>query len=253
MIGTMRRVVCVAAFVWGAVWGSATGWGCLHELLDARAIQWSTLIVQGKLISISAAKQMAAAATTQPSGWSYEIYTFQVSDVFAGPDVTGQVRVIRFLGPDATRSDPCGQELSQQSLGNAYVLMLRPEADVKWSKSASEADPRDDSVHALKAYVFVHLEASDDLGSNGIADLKREIDETRAADSQFSADQAAAEARTLANAADDTEADEAEQALENMGYRAEGAVEEVMRNVGETGKERLERVLNAISVPTMVR
>jgi hypothetical protein len=30
-------------------------------------------------------------------------------------------------------------------------------------------------------------------------------------------------------------------------------VEEVMRNLGETGKERLERVLNAISVPTMVR
>jgi hypothetical protein len=234
---------------------TTTSWGCLHELLDARAIQWSTLIVEGKLISISAQKQMWAASepTSRPTGWSYEIYTFQVSDVFDGPDVTGQVRVIRFVGPEETRTDPCGQELSHGSLGKAYVLMLRPEAGLEWSKSAAEPDPRDTAVEVLHAYVFVHLEALDDLGPDGVADLKRQIADTRAAEAQFSEDQARTQARTLADAADETEADGAEQALEGMGFKAESAVEVVMRNVGEARKERLRRVLNVIALPAIIR
>lgn len=230
---------------------STTSWGCLRELLDARAIEWSSSIIQAKLIAIGS-PQGTGTATSQPA-WTYQVFTFQVSDVFDGPDETGQVQVVRFIGPEETRSDPCGQELTHQSLGKAFVLMLRLESQTGWSKSHNDRDPRTSQVHALKAFVFVHMESSDDLGSDGIADLRRQIADTRAAESQFSADDAKTQAGALANAMDDTEADEAEQALEGMGYRVQGAVEDVMSGVGETGKERLQRVLNAISVPAIVR
>jgi hypothetical protein len=251
MINKIRRLAMLGAIICVVANQSPTSWGSLRDLLDARAIQWSTLIVQGKLASIDT-NQPLGSTTTQPSGWTYKIYTFDVTNVFDGSDKPQQVQVIRFIGPESTRTDP-GLELSHRTLGKSYVLMLRPESLTRWSDSPDDSDPRTDDLHALNAYILVHLELSDDLGPDGIADLRHQIADTRAADSQFSPEQARLQARTLARAADETEADQAEQTLENMGYRAIASIEHVMKSVSETGKARLQRVLNAIQVPPIVR
>jgi hypothetical protein len=226
--------------------------GCLRELLDARAIQWSSLIVQAKLVSVGL-PQALGTGTTRPDGWTYLIYTFQVSDNFDGPDTTGRVSVIRFIGPVATRSSPCGQDLDQQSLGKAYVLMLRPESQVGWSNGPGDADPRTSQLHDLGAYILVHLESSADLGKDGIADLRRQIADTRAADAQFSADQARVQANTVANAMDDTEADQAVQALLAMGVKAAPIVREVQKGANDAARERLQQVIDDIALPTIVK
>jgi hypothetical protein len=245
-LGALAVLACVLA-----VFGGQSR-GCLRELLDARAIQWSSLIVQGKLISIGTPQPMGS-GTTHPTDWTCQIYTFQVSDVFDGPDTTGQVQVIRFIGPEETRSDPCGQDLDEKSLGKAFVLMLRPESQVSWSNQAGDIDPRTSQIHDLGAYLLVHLESSSDLGRDGLADLRRQIADTRAAEAQFSSDQARVQANTLATAADETEADQAEQALEAMGIKAAHIVREVQQGASDAAKARLQRVIDAIAVPAIVR
>ncbi|MGA3066196.1 MAG: hypothetical protein ABSF29_05035 [Tepidisphaeraceae bacterium] len=252
MIQKKRRFAALAALLIALTGFAGVSRACLRELLDARAIQWSTSIVQAKLISIGTAQALDG-PTTRPDAWTYLTYTFQISDVFDGPDLTAPIQVIRFQGPQETRSNPCGQTFDQQSLGKAYVLMLRSESDVPWSDQPTDVDPRTPALHALGAYVLVHIESSADLGKDGLADLRQQIADTRAAEVQFSADQARTQATTLATAADDTEADQAEQALLAMGIKAIPIIQEVQKGATDLGKTQLQRVIDTLAVPAIVR
>jgi CBS-domain-containing membrane protein len=131
--------------------------------------------------------------------------------------------------------------------------MLRPESQVGWSNGPGDADPRTSQLHDLGAYILVHLESSADLGKDGIADLRRQIADTRAADAQFSADQARVQANTVANAMDDTEADQAVQALLAMGVKAAPIVREVQKGANDAARERLQQVIDDIALPTIVK
>ena len=79
--------------------------------------------------------------------------------------------------------------------------------------------------------------------------LKQLIAETRKADADVTTAQAEVQARTLSDAQDDTEADQAEQTLLDMGPRAAPGIRIVMEATSTIGKNRLNKVLADILPP----
>ncbi|MDP9173416.1 MAG: hypothetical protein M3O30_06065 [Planctomycetota bacterium] len=220
---------------------------------DAKAVQWSTLIVNAKLISIADPVPLGDSASTQPASGitEYRLYAFEVTDVLDGAAKTGdRISVVRFVkGPDD--STECNQSLAGDQVGKQFILLLRPEADLSWSRSGSDADPRTSQLHDLKAMAIVYLVTPDDLGGDGLSYLKTTISDTRDAESKFSTENARAQAQTLANAADDTEAEQAEHTLVEMGPKANSVLAEVAAKANDVGKARLHRVLDDVMPPPL--
>jgi len=236
---------------------STLGMACLRDALDDRAVQWSTSIVMAKLTAIQNPQPMVASAT-QPSadlgpGVGYQTYEFEITSLIDGAGKTGdQIRVIRFFSAsDAEKSSIGGQPFTDKQVGKSFLLMLRPEADLRWSDRADQPDPRTPQVHALKAFVVVHLELASDLGAEGLEDAKYTVTSTRAAEAQFNADDAKLQAQAMINAADDTEEVQAEHALLEMGPKAIPVLTDAMSQAGPDGKARLQKVIRAVAPPSL--
>jgi hypothetical protein len=251
----LRHVASVVLLLFSGI--VTPGRACLREALDERAVQWSTSIVMAKLTAVQSPQQLAA-STTRPSAdvrpsLAYQIYDFQVTSNIDGAGKTGdEIHVVRFiLGSDTQRSSICGQTLTDKQVGKSFLLMLRPEADLRWSDHPGEPDPRTPQLHALKAFAVVHLELASDLGAEGLEEAKYTVTSTRAAEAQFNADNAKLQAQTVINAADDTEEVQAEQALLEMGPKAIPVLTEAMSQGGPEGKARLQKVLRALAPPAL--
>lgn len=222
---------------------------CLRDTLDDRAVQWSSEIVLAKLAAMGDAKPMDSAAAN--SNIQYQTYDFEITERYDGPGKIGdKVRVIRFIdGADTQKSSICGQTFTSSQVGKSFLLLLRPEADLRWSDGG--ADPRTPEVHALKAFVVVHLESAHDLGSDGLEDAKYTISSARAAEAQFKAEDARLQAQTMISAADDTEESQAEHALMEMGFKVAPILQEAMSQADGSSRARLQRILRAVSPPTL--
>lgn len=222
-------------------------WGCLRPTLDARGIQWSQYIVKATFQSMGDLRNLGN------TEWQYRIYTFQVDEVL--DSTIGLIRpisVVRFVGPMDTRSGPCALSLTKDQIGKSFFLLLRREADVNWSDNPADADPRTADLHHLNSYLIVNIQSSDDLDADGVADLKHQISDVRAAEGQFVAVDAQTQATVLANAADATEAQDAEHALLEMGFKAADTIKAVEQGVSAQGQIPLKRVVDAISPPPIV-
>jgi hypothetical protein len=234
---------------WALAAACSGGWACLRHSMDDRAVQWSTLIVQGKLLSAAAPVPLPAASTTRPA------VAYQLCDVVVEQCLDGQckpgdhVQIIRFLAAGAEQSSLCGEGQVKDQIGKSFILLLRPQDQVSWSTDPTDADPRTPQINALKAFIIVHLESVDDLGKEGLADLKYTVSNTRAAEGAFNADDAKLQAQTLVRAADDTEADQAEHALMEMGPKAVDAIKTVAASASDEGRQRLDRLINSLSPP----
>jgi hypothetical protein len=233
--------------------------GCLRSTLDARAVQWSQLIVQAKFVAASDPVALNAASTnpsTQPSpSWQYQLFTFEITNVLDGQAGAGdRIQVVHFFNDSSSANSLCTLDFSgNQATGKPFVLLLRHEADVPWSTDRrGPADPRPDSLHALNPYVLVHLETLDDMGDSGVDQLKSDIADTRAAEKDFDPDQARSLTGALANAADATEGEESEYQLLQMGFKAADIVKEAIKTETGPGVSRLKRVLRAITPPSIV-
>jgi len=95
------------------------------------------------------------------------------------------------------------------------------------------------------------MEFASDLGAEGLQDAKYTITSTRAAEAQFSADDAKLQAQTVINAADDTEEVQAEHALLEMGPKAIPVLTDAMSQAGPDGKTRLQKVIRALAPPSL--
>jgi hypothetical protein len=221
--------------------------GCLRDALDDRAVQWSTLIVMAKLTAINDPQPL-----TDPV--QYQLYDFQITENIDGSGKPGDtIHVVRFMaGADSQKSSICGQALEDKQIGKSFLLMLRPEAELRWSESDSNPDPRTPELHAVKAFVVVHLDLAYDLGSEGLDDAKYTITSTRAAEAQFKVDDAKLQIQTMVDAADDTEESQAEQALLDMGPKALPALNDALAGADPAAKNRLNKVIHQVSPPSLL-
>jgi hypothetical protein len=194
--------------------------------------------------------------STQPavnSAGSFQLYEFEVTAVLDGKKTPGKtLSIIRFLTePDAQKNSVCGQQLTAAQIGKSFLLLLRPESDLRWSDTANAPDPRTAHLHKLKAFTVVHLESTDDLGAEGLADAKYTISSTRQAEAQFNADDAKVQVQTLINAADDTEQDQAEHAILEMGPKALPTLKQLLSGADDVARVRLQKVIDALSPPAI--
>jgi hypothetical protein len=245
------RVVAFAVFVFILV-RSAASWACLRDSLDDRAVQWSSQIVMANLTAIDDPQPINP---NSPDGsMQFQTYDFSVTTSLDGPAKAGdKVVVIRFItGADSQKSSICGQAFTPTQLGKSFLLLLRPEADLAWSDRGSDADPRTAQIHAMKAFVVVHLDSAHDLGSDGLDDAKYTISSTRAAEAQFKADDAKLQVQTMIDAADDTEESQAEHALMDMGPKVLPVLRAAMAGADPQAQGRLQRVIRSVSPPSIM-
>jgi hypothetical protein len=256
---------------------------CLREQVDERAIQWSTQILEAKLIEVSERVQMRALAVKPPAGGTGEIsavywnrvYSFQVEKVIesAGNSVKPRhrVEVVRFFGkvddPNApaapaggaaTGSDPCIELLTRASLGKSFVLLLRPEQDIKMHKppvwaDPKNTDPRDAEVHGLKAYAVIHLIPKDKATDAGMTKLRKVLAETRAAEKKVPDAEIKKQIEVMLKAPSDSAAEHAIAALTKVGYKAVVPIKSA-RDRKETtpeAKQRLAKLAIDLSPPPL--
>jgi hypothetical protein len=258
----MRKHMLIQAVIgaWMLVLATAVqpSLACLRDTLDDRAVQWSALIVVAKLSAVRSPLPLTP-PTTRPddaakssSIKSLQQYDFEITAVLDGAKKPGDsVSIIRFLTePDTQKNSICGQQLTSAQIGKSFLLLLRPEADLRWSDTPN-SDPRTTQIHNLKTFTVVHLESMDDLGPEGLADAKYTITSTRQAEAQFNADDAKVQVQTLINAADDTEQDQAEHAIEEMGPKALPLLNHALSAADEVAKARLQKAIDAVSPPTI--
>jgi hypothetical protein len=248
----IRAVIGVCILILATT--SELSMACLRDTLDDRAVQWSKLIVVAKLSAIHTPVSLSS-PSTQPavnSAGSFQLYEFEITSVLDGKKPSKTASIIRFLTePDAQKNSVCGQQLTAAQIGKSFLLLLRPESDLRWSDTANAPDPRTAQLHKLEAFSVVHLESTDDLGAEGLADAKYTISSTRQAEAQFNPDDAKVQVQTLINAADDTEQDQAEHAILEMGPKALPVLNQTLSGANDLSRARLQEVIDALSPPAI--
>jgi hypothetical protein len=223
--------------------------GCLSSNLDTQAVQWSKLIVVAKLISIGPATEMSGAAT-QPSDLRSQICEFEITQTLDGSAKAGDhIHIIRYLAPGDDEHTMCDLDLTPKQIGSPMILLLVPQADLRWSDNPTDPDPRTADMKNSSAYAVVFIASAGPMQPDDLTDLKSLISDTRSDESQFDSADAKAQAETLAIAADDTEANEAEKSLTEMGPQALPAANAALAKAAPAGRERLLRVIHRIALP----
>jgi hypothetical protein len=226
--------------------GSAPAFACMRDSVDDRAVQWSTLIVVAKLTAVNQPQTLADPV-------KYQLYDFQIDSTIDGTAKAGDtIHVIRFMTGDSQKSSICGEALEDKQICKSFLLLLRPESDLRWSESDSNPDPRTPELHTIKAFMVVHLDLAYDLGSEGLDDAKYTISSVRAAEAQFKVDDAKLQVQTMINAADDTEESQAEQAILEMGPKALPVLKDALANAEDVGRGRINKVIRQISPPAIL-
>ena len=242
--------LCLALAV--AICAPRRSGACLSDAPDQRAVQWSTLIVKATLKDISSAQPIdATTASTQPAVL-FRIYHLNVADVFDGDSKPGStLAVVRFFR-SGTAADPCSLHWVASSVGKPYLLLLRPLRDLRLDGEASVVQDHGSTALMDRAnWAVVFGRAAADFTSDAADDLKHTIADVRAAEAHMVSDDVRTQALTLAAAADDTEAQAAEHALLDMGYKALPTLVSVRDSSDPAGRIRLAPVIRDLSLPAL--
>jgi hypothetical protein len=279
----MIRLLTIAVFFCAGMTGDARA--CAREQLDAQAVQWSSQIIEAKLVGVSERVQLRALAVKPPAGGKEEIsavywlrvYSFEVERVIDSARNSvkpkHRIEVMRFFGkvddPNAPKDaakpagpagpvDACSQHLTRAGLGKSFVLLLRPEQDLKmkmppvWA-DRKRPDPRDDNVHVMKAYAVIHLIPKAAAPEEEVTKLRRLVAETRTAERKVPDAEVKKQIELIVKAEDDAAAEAGITALKNVGYRVVPAVKAARDKKGMKGaaKERLAKLAIEMSPPPL--
>ena len=261
---------------------------CLREEIDEKTIQWSNLIVEAKLVEVSERVEMKALAVKPPAGakggdisavYWLRVYSFEVQKVIDPANGSikprHRIEVVRFFGkvddpgsstrpavpassPSTQPVDPCLRYLTRASIGQTFVLLLRPEQDIKMTKppvwsDTKNLDPRDAEVHGLRAYAVIHLMLRPKTSEGEMNHLRAVIAQTRAAEKKAPDAEIKKHVETIVKAESDDEAEPAIAALKKVGYKVVGYVKSA-RDKKETpaaAKERLAKLAIELSPPPL--
>jgi hypothetical protein len=186
----------------------------LRPTADRRAIQWSDAIVHAKLGRIVDSAN--------------NVYSFTITDAIDGSLKPADQITVRDLQAPSADSPPA-PPLTTDDLRKNFRLLLRQKPD--------------------HTYIAVNIAPSDPSDTEGSDAFKQLVEETRKADASLTDDQIKTQALAYANAQDDTEAEQAQDALEQMGPKAVPVIREAMTGVNDIGKQRLETVIKDLTPP----
>jgi hypothetical protein len=252
----------LAAILATLVWAHCAS-ACLRTIPDERAVQWSSAIVEAKLVAVGervelakfevAAERRGAPKSTQ-TYW-YRLYTFEVNESLDGTVKKGQkISVARFFGLIESPLTVCSQQITRANIGKSFVLLLRPEADTPLNTGQllqTRKDPRTPKLHQAKAYVTVFVSAKDDFTADQKSDLKKTIAATRKAESAGTPAKLKQTVDQLMAANDESKVTQSRDALIAMGPKVATPLKLVMEKQDEVGKARLEKVLAELLPPAV--
>jgi hypothetical protein len=191
---------------------------CFRPSPDKRAIQWSTAIVHAKLRGVAAG-----------GAGGGEQYQIEVVSVLEGTPKTGQILSAKHTIPSGNR-ELCAGVLTNDDADKTFLVLLRP--------GAHEGD--------WQVVTDAPLDTADPTAAEAFKQL---FAETRKAEAGLTDDQVKAQALALANAEDDTEAQQAEDTLIDMGPKALPAVRAMLDSTTSAGKRRLEKIIKELTPP----
>ena len=240
---------------------------CLRASPDARAVQWSSVIVEGKLKSIDEPVELTRVKEPAEAGkpplvhaYFYQLCTFDVTDVLDGRARRGQdVRVVRFFGQLAQvdpENPPCSQHLRKEQVGQSFILLLRPERELRLQAltlGPTVRDIRTEALHKLGAYAVVNLVPREEVDADEKTATKQLIADVRRADREFSAERARNAAERVATSAETPESETEANALLAMGPRAIPEMTRVWNNVRgpRSGRDRLQTLIAELTPPAI--
>jgi len=223
---------------------------CLTANIDKRTVQWSTLIVQAKLASLGDKIDIPStdAPTTRPSGRptavAYRVVSFEVTDVVDGVASPGDtIRALVLIGGQP--GDSICPPLLPESIGKKFILLLRP-----FEQTSLDVPDNTQLTVGQGAMVIVSQLGEADMNSETMNDLKAFVTKTRTA-APVNNDQLTAQVDTVANAHDDTEASEAEKAIEDIGPDAVPMLEARMKTANDAGRTRIRHLIDDLSPPAL--
>ncbi|HSI36093.1 MAG: hypothetical protein ACAI43_14390 [Phycisphaerae bacterium] len=251
---------------------------CVRAELDALAVQWASAVVEARLVEVSERCEIRAVSVKAPKGadgqrgpdvtavYWYRLYSFEVVSALDGPaKAKHRVEAIRFFGrvddPGAGKTTggarpaapqagaPCGA-VTRGAVGKTFVLLLRPEQDFKMGRPPvwpdAKGDLREKEIHDLKGMTVVHAIATEGMDAGRLADLKKLIAQTRAAERNLPEAELKKHVAEIALSVDAERVERAETAVRAVGYRAVGALKSA-RDKAESSAEGTGRVLGLIA------
>jgi len=232
---------------------------CLREKLDDRAIQWSHLIVRAKLVEtgqVTAIDHRASPSTSasrpeDPGPASgFVVMTFEVTDTFDGPAPgESKLRVLRLVTPNAPKTN-CTASLSGKRPGDAFVLLLRRCDQTEMTGVSKDAIPPE----VMKdAFIIVHAIAAAEADDGTITGLKQMIQDVRHAEAGATDESIRPQVDAIASAADETEAEDAQKALLELGPKSLPALRAKMNDttVKESAQSRVRHVIEELATPPL--
>ena len=237
---------------------------CLRDAPDARAIQWSTVIVEAKLTAVDEPVELTRLKQAEPGQaelvhvYSYQLFTFDVTDVLDGRVRRAQdLKVVMFAGrlqqPDPDRL-PCSQHLRGEQIGRSFILLLRPQRDLRIQAATvapAASDFRTEALHKLNPYAIVNLIPREEIDADEKAALKQLIGDTRKVEREYSAQKARQVAERVASTAETPESQAEADELLAMGPRAIPEMTRVWNNLRgpRSGRDRLQALIAELTPP----
>jgi hypothetical protein len=265
----MSRIVSAILIVVGfATFGPSVSRAALRESLDQRAVQWSTLIVRARLTDIGSLLPLPATVpgsagpgSKTDAAFAFRIYHFEITEVLDGVTQKSQpIAVARVFSSTAGTETGSPVHFSD-SIGKSFILLLHPISDLAIGspkdKPKSPAPARaivDPRLAGLgdRTLAIVYAIANEEVTPDSLADLTHLIKDVRANEAKFSYSNATLQARTLAQASDQTEAEQAAHALGELGFKALPIIISAYNAANEVGRARLEPVIHDMELPPLV-
>lgn len=250
----MRRAICLFVLILSTA--PAISSACLRPQIDERAVQWSTAIIEAKLVSIGqktplgklqerqgALGALGVATTT----YAYRTYDFEVTRSIDGPYKKGEhVPVLRMWMTVENPPAICSEHLVKAAVGKEFLLLLRPLSQFDLILPNAIHKPQ-----VSGGMVVVHLEPRDDKAA-GQADLGTTIVEARGDEKQATPKRVQAQIAAAVSAPDDEKAKPAMEALSRMGPKIISDLRQAANKATGQGQFRLQQLLAELTPPDPV-
>jgi hypothetical protein len=219
--------------------------------MDDRAVQWSTAIVEAKLLAIETPVKLKGVVRTYlpqmglvTSRYYYRVYHMEVTRTLDGTLKKGDpVTVVRLFWSD--RHSSCQQNLSQDNIGKEFLALLMPTSKFKFFVPEGVSSPK------VKDGMFiVHLELKETLQPGAEEQLQQRITSVRDAEKLIDPKQVDRLLSQVKDAPAPERAGPSLRALERMGPKVVPKLEAALKTLpSDTRQAELTNVISRLSPP----
>jgi hypothetical protein len=241
---------CAAAVLLSLVSVSSA---CMRLQMDDRAVQWSTAIVEAKLVSIDPAVRLKGVVRTYlpqmglvTSYYYYRVYHMEVTRTLDGTLKKGDpVTVVRLFWSYRHSSSSCQQNLTADNVGKQFLALLMPTSKFKYFVPEAVTPPK------VKGGMFiVHLEMKEALQPGVEEQLQQRITSVRDAEKLIDPKQVDRLLAQVKDAPSPDRAGPALRALERMGPKIVPQLEAAVPKLpNDTRQAELTNVIQRLAPP----